>query len=303
MTNIKSWRDQIKVHPAADLFPMMPPDELKALGEDIKETWLRTNIAVWQADEGRPWFLLDGRNRLDAAELVGLSVEFIKRAGEVTVKIGEHIWAVDDITSMDPYEWVVSANVHRRHLTHEQKRDVIAKLLKAQPGKSNREIARQVKDDHHKVGAVRRGLEATGQVSPVEKTTGKDGKARTTAPRKRRHIDLAATALTNADAPGPAPQANFDVSKPSEFDASIDPKELGRTLERAVEAANAFSNKSNREPIPERRKKQIAKQVEAMREAVRELHRHIGWEQRRHKKLIDSVLTPVSAAPALGDAP
>ena len=29
-------RDQ--VHPAADLFPMMSPDELKALGEDIKKT-------------------------------------------------------------------------------------------------------------------------------------------------------------------------------------------------------------------------------------------------------------------------
>jgi hypothetical protein len=32
-----SWRDHIKVHPAADLFPMMSDDELKALGEDIKE--------------------------------------------------------------------------------------------------------------------------------------------------------------------------------------------------------------------------------------------------------------------------
>ena len=32
----KSWRDVIKIHPAADLFPMMSPDELKALGEDIK---------------------------------------------------------------------------------------------------------------------------------------------------------------------------------------------------------------------------------------------------------------------------
>ena len=32
----KSWRDVIKVHPAADLLPMMSPDELKTLGEDIK---------------------------------------------------------------------------------------------------------------------------------------------------------------------------------------------------------------------------------------------------------------------------
>jgi hypothetical protein len=48
----KSWREQIKVHPAADLFPMMSNDELKALGEDIKENGLKTNIAVWQAAIG-----------------------------------------------------------------------------------------------------------------------------------------------------------------------------------------------------------------------------------------------------------
>src|SRR4051794_18056182 len=93
----KSWRDQIKVHPAADLFPMMTPDELKALGEDIKQNGLRMDIAVWQAADGRPWMLVDGRNRLDAAELVGLPVTFIKKPGDVAVKVGNHTWAVDDL--------------------------------------------------------------------------------------------------------------------------------------------------------------------------------------------------------------
>jgi hypothetical protein len=102
-----------------------------------------------------------------------------------------------------------------------------------------------------------------------------------------------------ADAPGPAPQTNFDESKPTEFDDNIDPKELGRTLERALEAANAFSNWSKREPIPERRKKQIAKQVEAMREVVSEFHRLLRWEPRRQKKLNDSALAPVSTTPAM----
>jgi hypothetical protein len=33
MTSTKkpSWRDHLEVHPAADQFPMMPPDEMKAL--------------------------------------------------------------------------------------------------------------------------------------------------------------------------------------------------------------------------------------------------------------------------------
>ena len=251
----KSWRGQIKVHPACDLFPLMTADELKALGEDIKQNGLHTNIAVWQAAKGHPWFLVDGRNRLDAAELVGLSVEFIKRF-DVTVKIGGHLDAVDDLSLLDPYEYVISANVHRRHLTPEQKREVIAKALKAQPEKSNREIARQVKDDHHKVGSVRRKLEATGEVSPVEKTTGADGKARTTAPKKkRRHIEdhlaetTARAAVTNADAPAPARQQADPDDLISQFTAEvrsggldlakqIEPTQRPRLIERLREVTD-----------------------------------------------------------------
>jgi hypothetical protein len=40
----KGWRDVLKVHPAADLFPMMGEAELRALGEDIKANWLQTPI-------------------------------------------------------------------------------------------------------------------------------------------------------------------------------------------------------------------------------------------------------------------
>ena len=39
---------------------------------------------------------------------------------------------------VDPFELVTSLNIHRRHLTAEQKRELIAKVLKAEPEKSNR---------------------------------------------------------------------------------------------------------------------------------------------------------------------
>ena len=70
----KSWRDVIAVHPAAELFLPMTPDELKALGEDIKRHGFRVPIVFWSPDGSDERFLLDGRNRLNAAEVAGIDV-------------------------------------------------------------------------------------------------------------------------------------------------------------------------------------------------------------------------------------
>ena len=67
----KSWRDVLPIHPAAELFPLMSESELRELGEDIKANGLRTSIVLY---EGK---LLDGRNRLDAMELVGVEYSFL----------------------------------------------------------------------------------------------------------------------------------------------------------------------------------------------------------------------------------
>ena len=50
-TKPKSLRDVIKVHPAADLFPMMTAGELKALGEDISKNGLHTRYVVLDDDD------------------------------------------------------------------------------------------------------------------------------------------------------------------------------------------------------------------------------------------------------------
>lgn len=65
-----SWRDLIKVHPAAAAFPMMSPEELDTLAEDIKTNGLKLPIETW-VDEDRTEHLLDGRNRLDALARLG----------------------------------------------------------------------------------------------------------------------------------------------------------------------------------------------------------------------------------------
>ena len=148
-----SWRNILPIHPAAELFPPMSPEELRALGEDIAKSGLRSPIVLWRADPTSPTAcLLDGRSRLDGIELAtGSLVE----VGTPSLMAGEFL-ATDKVIvldkSVDPYACVISANIHRRHLTAEQRRDLIAKLIKATPEKSDRQIAETVKASPTTVG-------------------------------------------------------------------------------------------------------------------------------------------------------
>jgi hypothetical protein len=172
-----SWRDHLPIHPAADLFPLMSESELRELGEDIKKRGgLFSRIVFVKVGDG--FKLLDGRNRLDAMELVGMGVDW--KSDDSPIQC-----IPDDV---DPYDYVLSANLHRRHLTTEQRRELIAKILKARPEASNREIAKQTKADDKTVASVRRDLESTAEIPQLEKTTGADGrqrKARSKKPPKR----------------------------------------------------------------------------------------------------------------------
>ena len=128
----QSWRDTLPIHPAAELFPLMSPDELAALGKDIRKHGLTSSIAVW-SDGKSPVQLLDGRSRLDAIEIeIGPAI-----VGPPSVMAGKDFLAVNKVIvldrSVDPYAFVISANIHRRHLTVEQKHELIAKLIKADP--------------------------------------------------------------------------------------------------------------------------------------------------------------------------
>ena len=173
------WRDVLPIHPAAELFPLMSQDELRALGEDIKKNGLRLPVTVWKCPHGRTW-LLDGRNRLDALERV-LGVPVVARDGDALVWRARHEHLPSDT---DPWAYVISANLHRLHLTAKKKRDTIAKLLQADPTKSDRQIAETVKASPTTVGKVRKATVQSGQLKRV----GKDGKARK-QPKKRRTIE------------------------------------------------------------------------------------------------------------------
>lgn len=88
----------MKVHPVADLFPMLADDELKELAEDIKQRGLLQPIVV---DEDG--VVLDGRNRLAACKLAGVQPTFQQYDGG------------------DPDGYALAVNVTRRHLSKGQK--------------------------------------------------------------------------------------------------------------------------------------------------------------------------------------
>jgi hypothetical protein len=83
-------------HPAAELFPMMTTDELLLLTDDIAENGLREPIVTL---DGK---VLDGRNRLQACGNAKVEPRFVVYDGA------------------EPFNYVVSVNLHRRHLTQSQ---------------------------------------------------------------------------------------------------------------------------------------------------------------------------------------
>ncbi|HET6882661.1 MAG TPA: hypothetical protein VFI31_21010 [Pirellulales bacterium] len=92
------------VHPAAALFPLMHGSELELLVEDIVKNGLREPIVLYQG------LILDGRNRLHACELAQVEPRFIGWDGEGS-----------------PLAFVLSRNLHRRHLDESQRAVIAAR--------------------------------------------------------------------------------------------------------------------------------------------------------------------------------
>jgi hypothetical protein len=170
----KRWRDVLQIHPAAELFPLMTLDELRALGEDIKRRGglPAVPLVLWEAEKNAQQFLLDGRNRLDAMEAAGLPV-LDKEGKDLDWNLSLQCTR---LRGGNPYAIVVSTNIHRRHLTGEQRRELIAKLIDAQPQKSDRQIAETVNASHHTVGSVRSEMERRGQIAHVPTRTDTKGR-------------------------------------------------------------------------------------------------------------------------------
>ena len=136
-------------HEAADKYPMIEGEAFEAFKADIKANGQRLPIYIQDG------FIIDGRNRQKACVELGIEAVYQEVEG-------------------DPYELAESLNLHRRHLTKEQRNDLIVK--KGAEGKSTRKIAEEVGTNKE---TVRQVLSAGANKLPPEqqdKVVGKDGK-------------------------------------------------------------------------------------------------------------------------------
>lgn len=169
------WRDKIEIHEAAERFPMMSDSELNELASDIKENGMRSSIVLWtpeRAEDVRPrkgpdkLYLLDGRNRLEALER-SYSDDLDELDGAIAAALDPDSWPAPAkivCGEEDPFAYVVSANIHRRHLTTAQKRDTIAELLRRTPGRSDLATARIAHVSDKTVASVRSDLTGRSEI-------------------------------------------------------------------------------------------------------------------------------------------
>jgi hypothetical protein len=136
VTAIVSQTSDEGAGPRFQVMPALSADEYAALRDDIAERGVVVPVVVDQ--QGR---LLDGHHRQQIAEELGIDCPT-----EV-----HHVRDDDDARDV-----ALALNLARRHLSRDQRRELIRQEIEARPDDSDRAIARRFGCDHKTVGAVRR---------------------------------------------------------------------------------------------------------------------------------------------------
>ena len=264
---MNGWRYVIDIHPAANLIPPMSAEEVRATGKNIRVEDLKHRIVFWRGEETKKESLIDGRSRLDAMEAEGLPIfadgklivpHFIRTLnpqGPNDVKRPEN---------ETPESYVWSANIHRRHLNAEGKRKAIANALKANPEKSNRQIAKLIGVSHNTVESVRTEMESTGQIDQLTETVGADGKSRPRpTPEDEQESEAAEAKAASGTGSAPTPEQTADDRKRLyETEGEVEEEEEEEEVEEETaeeETETEKESESNGGPKPDGDAKAIIK--------------------------------------------
>lgn len=202
------------------LLPPLSDEEYAALRDDIRGAGVRVPIDV--DEDGN---ILDGHHRKAIADELG------KECPERIVR------GLPEFAKVD---YALTVNLTRRHLSREQRRELVTKSLKRDPRLSDREHARRCGVSHTYASGVREALEAADQLATVASRVGRDGRERqlpTTdpglagpAPDAEQASVASGTAAEGADIPPSAAPQTSPVSRGTE--------EAGRSSQGQVPASS-----------------------------------------------------------------
>jgi hypothetical protein len=103
----------LEFHPLANIFPLIEGEEFRKLVDDISKNGLKQRIVLF---EGK---ILDGRNRYLASREAGYTdPSFFQPGGSL----------VEEYNGDNALQYVVSLNLHRRHLTDQQRAAIAAEV-------------------------------------------------------------------------------------------------------------------------------------------------------------------------------
>lgn len=105
----------MKFHPLSEIFPLLEGQAFEELVADIRENGVREPVWVYHGE------ILDGRNRFRAAEAASREAPTREYTGD------------------DPLKFVLSLNLHRRHLDESQRSMVAAKIANLGEGRPSSE--------------------------------------------------------------------------------------------------------------------------------------------------------------------
>lgn len=141
------------------LLPALADDDFQALKSDIEKNGVL--VPVEYDEHGH---ILDGHHRVAICKMLGITEwpRFVRKG----------------LSEEDKRAFARSLNCNRRHLSTDQKRQVIEQQLLDTPNNSNRQIAAKLGVDHKTVAKTRNRMEVSGEIPQLEKTVGADGKER-----------------------------------------------------------------------------------------------------------------------------
>jgi hypothetical protein len=129
----QDWRQHIAVHPICDRYPLMSLERLRELADDIAAVGIRDEILTCRTKQGGPLTLIEGRDRLNACQLLGWPI--FDGKGNWSRKILPHVHFLGVLTGDQIRSVVRSKNYLRKHLTESQRAMIAAEDANMEQGR------------------------------------------------------------------------------------------------------------------------------------------------------------------------